>query len=67
MAMRQILSLAYWLETKGVPRMAAIYAESRLKGLEERGYRYDYKQGFLDLFRPIGGHDKGDVFTDGKK
>lgn len=41
--------------------------ESRLKGLDEREWKFEYSQGFKDLFPPIEGHDKKDVFKGEKK
>lgn len=52
-----------FLIKKGVDRRIAIYVESRLTGLDEREEKFEYSQGFKDLFPPIAGHDKKDVFV----
>jgi hypothetical protein len=51
-----------FLIKKGVDKRIAIYVESRLTGLDERKWKFKYKGGFTDIFKPIGGQEKTDVF-----
>ena len=64
MALRQIMWISYYLESEGVPRPVALYAEKFLKGWAmTKDIKIDHDFTHMKMiFRPVGGQDKRDVF-----